>query len=287
MAHCDVNDETSLSVAAISGVVVFHLLAALVIFVGFSWFALATCIALLVMRALGVTAGYHRYFSHRSFRTSRPVQFLLALGGTLAAQGSLMWWVSHHRDHHKHSDSTRDIHSPRAHGFWHGHVGWLFTKRSQRRGDAPVPDLEKFPELKFLDRFYWPIMIAQGVALYYFGEFVAIRWPGTGTSGFQLLVWGYFVSCVLLLHNTFLVNSASHLWGSRPYATNDNSRNNWLVGLTAMGEGWHNNHHRFAYSARLGLEWWQVDLTWYLIWTLEKLRLIWDVKRPRPADVVA
>ena len=243
--------------------------------------------ALFVVRALGITAGYHRFFSHKAFRTSRPVQFLLGLVGTLAAQGSLMWWVSHHRDHHKHSDEPADLHSPTAHGFWRGHIAWLFTERSLRRGDASVVDLERYPELRFLDAFYWPIMVAQGFALWLLGFALNIVWPELGTSGWQMLVWGYFVSSVLLLHNTFLVNSASHLWGSKPFKTSDNSRNNALVGLTAMGEGWHNNHHRFAYSARLGLKWWQIDITWYLLWTMKKLGLIWDVKLPREADLAA
>lgn len=269
------------SLAAISGVVVFHLLAGLVVFAGFSWIALAVCMALFVVRALGITAGYHRYFSHRAFRTSRPVQFLLGLGGTLAAQGSLMWWVSHHRDHHKYSDTPGDLHSPVAYSFWRGHIGWLFRKNSLQRGGATVADLERYPELRFLDRAYWPIMIAQGVVLFFFGVLLNDLWPSLGTSGFQMLVWGYFVSSVLLLHNTFSVNSLCHRFGTRPYDTNDNSRNNALIGISAMGEGWHNNHHRFAYSAKLGLKWWQIDITWYLLWMMQKLRLIWDVRLPR------
>ncbi|NNF66602.1 MAG: acyl-CoA desaturase [Gammaproteobacteria bacterium] len=281
------DDGASLSIAALSGVVLFHLLAGLVFFAGFSPVALVVCLALLVVRALGITAGYHRYFSHRAFKTNRPVQFLLALLGTLAAQGSLFWWVSHHRDHHKYSDTDADLHSPVAHGFWKGHIGWLFAKRSLDRGGATVADLEKFPELRFLDRFYWPIVFMQGVVIYFFGAWLAATFPGLGTSAFQILVWGYFLSSVLLLHNTFFVNSLTHLWGSRPYNTRDNSRNNALVGITAMGEGWHNNHHRFAYSARLGLKWWQIDVTWYLLWTMQKLGLIWDVRLPRVNDTQA
>ncbi len=270
-----------LSVLAVTGVVILHLSALLVFFVGVSPVAVGVCALLFALRALGVTLGYHRYFAHRSFKTGRAFQFVLGLWGTLAAQGGLLWWVSHHRDHHAHTESERDVHSPVAHGFWRGHIGWLFQRDSLRRGNAQVRDIERYPELVFLEKHYMAIMVAQGVALFGLGAALNHFFPALGTSGFQMLVWGYFVSVVLLLHATFLVNSACHLWGSQPYEAGDNSRNNLWVALLTFGEGWHNNHHKFAYSARHGLEWWQVDISWYLLRLFAALGLVRDLKLPR------
>ncbi len=271
------------SVAAISGVAAFHFLALLAFLTGVSPVAVAVCAAMGALRALGITMGYHRYFTHRSFRTGRVFQFLLALAGTTAGQGSIRWWVSHHRDHHKYSDTVRDEHSPVAHGFFHSHIGWLFTRESLACGAAPTPDIDRYPELVWLDRYYWVVMIAQGTALFALGAALQALAPGLGTNGPQMLVWGFFVSTVLLLHVTFAVNSVCHRWGTRPYETNDQSRNNFIVGVLAMGEGWHNNHHRFASSARHGLRWWQIDITYILLRVLSAFGIVRDLRLPSAA----
>ena len=280
------NEIAKVPSVLMTGVVVLHLGTLLVFLTGVSPVALLVFAVMFVVRATGITTGYHRYFSHRSFKTSRPFQFVLALWGTLAAQGGLSWWVSHHRDHHRFTDTEKDIHSPTSHGFLRGHITWLFTEDSKTRGQAQVQDIDRFPELRWLEAVYLPIMIAQGAGLFFLGVWLDYLFPGLGTSGLQLLVWGFFISTVAVLHTTFAVNSVCHMWGSAPHDAGDDSKNNFVVGLLAMGEGWHNNHHAFAYSARHGLEWWQIDVTWYLLIVLEKLGIVWDLKLPRPAVTV-
>ena len=201
----------------------------------------------------------------------------------LDEDGPYVSWVSHHRDHHKYSDTVRDEHSPVAHGFFHSHIGWLFTRESLAKGAAPTPDIDRYQELVWLDRYYWAVMVAQGAALFALGAILKVLAPGLGTNGPQMLVWGFFVSSVLLLHVTFAVNSVCHRWGSQPYETGDQSRNNPIVGLLAMGEGWHNNHHRFASSARHGLEWWQIDITYMLLKLLSMAGIVRDLRLPSAA----
>ncbi len=275
--------QTSLAIR--SGFILFHLACLLALYTGVSNAAAVTAIVMYVLRSLGVTAGYHRYFAHRSFRTGRVFQFILAFLGSLAVQGGVLWWVCHHRDHHKYTETSKDIHSPRIFGLWHAHMGWMLHEECLRVSQANVKDLARFAELKWLQRNYGLIVVAQAVALYLFGVALDYYFPQLGTSGLQMLVWGFFISTVLLWHSTFMVNSVCHRWGTRPYDSGDDSTNNVLIGILAMGEGWHNNHHKFAYSARHGLRWYQVDVTWYVLRLLASLGIVSDLKLPRDPDL--
>ena len=253
-----------------------------VIWVGFSWFALWTALALYVMRMFAITAFYHRYFSHKAFRTSRVVQFFFALIGASSVQRGPLWWAAHHRNHHRHSDTELDMHSPVTRGFFWSHMGWFMTPRGFPTDHAVIPDLLKFPELRWLDRFDLAMPVALAVALFFSGSLLHAYAPGLGTSGPQLLVWGFFVSTVVLFHCTVTINSLSHRWGTRRFATRDESRNNWLLAIITFGEGWHNNHHHFPGSARQGFSWWEYDFTYYGLRLLAALGLVWDL-RPVPA----
>jgi len=238
-----------------------HLACLGVIWVGASAFALWTAAALYALRMFAITGFYHRYFSHKAFRASRPVQFAFAVLGAASVQRGPLWWAAHHRHHHRHADTEHDVHSPR-HGFWRSHVTWFLTPRGFRTDTAAVRDLARFPELRLLDRFdlLVPVLLAAG--LYALGTWLEQAHPSLGTDGPQLLVWGFFVSTVVLFHATVSINSLAHRWGRRRFATRDDSRNNALLALLTFGEGWHNNHHHYPGSARQGFAWWELDLTY-------------------------
>jgi stearoyl-CoA desaturase (delta-9 desaturase) len=231
-----------------------HLACFAIIFVGFSWFALLFALALYVIRMFAITAFYHRYFAHKAFKTSRFGQFIFAILGASAVQRGPLWWASHHRNHHAHSDELVDAHSPHQHGFLWSHIGW------------------------FLDRFDIIIPIALGSSIYALGEALHIAAPALQTNGLQLFTWGFVLSTVLLYHGTFCVNSLAHVWGNRRYATRDESRNNGWIALITLGEGWHNNHHHFPGSAKQGFYWWEIDFTYYGLRVLAALGIIWDLK---------
>jgi stearoyl-CoA desaturase (delta-9 desaturase) len=255
-----------------------HLMCLGVIWVGVSATALLVALALYGLRMLAITGFYHRYFSHRTFRTSRWLQFLFAVVGATAVQRGPLWWAAHHRHHHAHADDDADGHSPRQHGFWWSHVGWFMNRSNFRTRIELVQDLARYPELRFLDRFDVLPPIALAALLYFGGDALATAYPPLDTSGAQLLIWGFFISTVVLHHATFTVNSLAHTIGRRRYATRDHSRNNWLLALLTFGEGWHNNHHHFPGSARQGFYWWEVDVTYYVLRALAACGLIWDVK---------
>lgn len=259
----------------------FHVGCLAILFVGTSAAAITTAVVLYLVRGFGVTAGFHRLLAHRSFQTSRPVQFLLALAGSLAMQGGPLWWVAHHRAHHRDTDTAGDIHSPGVHGFWQAHMGWMMSAEAFQEKGANARDLHRFPELKFLQRNYVALVLVQAALLFALGAALNALFPHWGTSGAQLLVWGLFVSTVALWHATFMVNSVCHVWGGRPNRTGDTSTNNGVVALFALGEGWHNNHHAFPFSARHGLRWWQFDLTWLLLRGMERIGLVAHLKVPR------
>lgn len=242
-----------------------HLMCAGVIWVGVSSTALLVAAALYVLRLVAITGFYHRYFSHRTFRTSRPVQFVFAVLGTMAVQRGPLWWAAHHRHHHAHADEEHDSHSPTRHGFWWSHFGWFMNRSNFGTRSELIQDLTRYPELRWLDRFDIVPPIALAVLLYVFG-------------GAQLLIWGFFISTVLLHHVTFTVNSLAHRFGRRRYATSDDSRNNWWIALLTFGEGWHNNHHHFPGSVRQGFYWWEIDLTYYLLRAMAACGLVWDLK---------
>ena len=252
-----------------------------VIYTGVSTPAVIVLVITYIVRGLGITAGYHRLLAHRSYKTSRVVQFLLALAGCFTLEGGPLWWVSHHRSHHADTETDKDIHSPKTHGFWQAHMGWMMTNGAFEEKGANTRDLHRFPELKFLQRYYVWVVSSQIVGLYVLGTALDAINPEWGTSGLQLVVWGFFVCTVLLWHATFMVNSVCHTWGSQAYDTGDASTNNFLVGFVAFGEGWHNNHHQFPLSARHGLLWWQVDFTWWLLRGMNAVGLVSDLKLPK------
>jgi stearoyl-CoA desaturase (delta-9 desaturase) len=252
-----------------------------VLWVGVSGVALGTAALLYAVRMFAITGFYHRYFSHRAFKTSRALQFVFAAVGASSVQRGPLWWAAHHRHHHRHADTAGDIHSPVTRGFFWSHVGWFLTRRGFRTDHAAVRDLAGFPELRWLDRFDVLVPIALAAALYLLGDWLERAQPQLGTDGPQLLVWGFFVSTVVLFHATVTINSLAHRFGRRRFPTRDNSRNNWLLALLTFGEGWHNNHHHFPGSARQGFRWWELDPTYYGLRALAALGLVWDL-RPVP-----
>ncbi len=248
----------------------FHLVPFLALWTGVTWRAVGFAVVAYVVRMFFITAGYHRYFSHRSFKAPRLVQFLLAFGGTTALQKGPLWWAAHHRAHHRFSDTEQDIHSP-LRGFWHSHIGWIMSDRNTATDLNAVKDLARFPELRFLDRYDWIGGWVVGVA-----SFLVAGWSG--------LVIGFFLSTVALWHGTFTVNSLAHVMGRRRYATTDTSRNSAVVAFLTGGEGWHNNHHHYPVSARQGFFWWEIDPTWYVLRAMSVVGLVHDLRVP-PAEV--
>ncbi|XP_052180766.1 palmitoyl-monogalactosyldiacylglycerol delta-7 desaturase, chloroplastic-like [Diospyros lotus] len=239
----------------------------------FNWGAFWVAAGLYVVTGLlGITLSFHRNLSHRSFKLPKWLEYLFAYCGVLALQGNPIDWVSTHRYHHQFCDSERDPHSP-IDGFWFSHMSWLFdTNAVVERCGKPnnVGDLEKQPFYRFIQSTYILYPIALAFLLYAVG-------------GFPFIVWGMGVRVVWVYHITWLVNSACHVWGTQAWPTGDLSRNNWWVALLAFGEGWHNNHHAFEYSARHGLEWWEIDMTWYVVRFLQAIGLATDVKLPSPS----
>jgi stearoyl-CoA desaturase (Delta-9 desaturase) len=233
--------------------------------VGWSWTAFWWLVGSYAVRMFAITAGYHRYFSHRTFKTSRVFQFVLALLGITAAQQGPLWWSAHHRRHHKESDLPDDIHSPRQRGFIWSHMQWFLAKRHKATDYDRIKDFAKYPELRFLNDHDLAFAIGTGFLIYFIGGGTAV-------------IWGHFVSVVLVWHATFCINSVAHVLGRRRYATADDSRNNLTLALMTFGEGWHNNHHHYQRSARQGFFWWEIDVTWYALKLLEALRIVWDVE---------
>ena len=260
-----------------------HLAALAVFFVGFSWFALAMAVLLYAVRMFGITAGYHRYLSHKSFQTSRGFQFVLAALATSSGQMGPLWWAGHHRLHHLHSDTPEDVHSPVLRTIWWSHVGWILCGKYMKTVHRMVRDLERYPELEWLNRFYLVPPAALAAGLLGLGCWLRRSAPGLGTDGPQLLVWGFFVSTVFLYHGTFSINSLCHLTGRRRYDTGDGSRNSFLLALVTLGEGWHNNHHRYPASERQGFFWWEFDPTHYALRALGWMGLVWGLKSPPQA----
>jgi stearoyl-CoA desaturase (delta-9 desaturase) len=261
-----------------------HLLCFGVIWSGWSPVAVAVAVALYALRLLAITGFYHRYFSHRAFRTSRAVQFLFAVLGASAVQRGPLWWAAQHRHHHAHADGPLDPHSARRHGFLWSHLGWFLTRENFRTRLERVPDLARYPELRFLDRYDALVPLLLAALLFVAGEWLAWAAPGLGTDGWQLVVWGFAISTVALYHVTFTINSLAHRFGWRRYATRDDSRNNFWLALLTFGEGWHNNHHHYPASARQGFRWWEIDIAYYFLRLLALTGLIWDL-RPVPARI--
>ena len=235
-----------------------------------SWKWAALALASYLVRIFGITAGYHRYFAHRAYRAGRGMQLFLAVLGCTAVQKGPLWWAGHHRDHHRWSDTPRDVHSPVQSGFWWSHVGWFLSRKYDAAPLARIKDFARFPELRWLDRFHVVPPIAYATAL-----FLAFGLPG--------LMWGFFVATVLTWHGTFLVNSLAHVIGRRRYATADESRNSALIALLTLGEGWHNNHHHYQSTANQGWFWWELDVTFYVLRALRAVGLVSDLRLPPPS----
>ncbi len=257
-----------------------------VLWVGWSRTAVLVALGLYLVRMFAITGFYHRYFSHRSFVASRFWQFWFAVLGNAAAQRGPLWWAAHHRHHHRYADTDQDVHSPSRRGFWWSHLGWLTDPANLATRREYVKDWLQFPELVWLDRFDKLVPLALAVSLYLLGEYLQRVRPDLGTSGPQILVWGFFISTVVLFHATCTINSLSHLYGWRRYDTTDTSRNNPLLALITLGEGWHNNHHFYAVTARQGFFWWELDLTYYLLVLLSWLGIMRQL-RPVPPQVLA
>ncbi|HYD99677.1 MAG TPA: acyl-CoA desaturase [Alphaproteobacteria bacterium] len=250
--------------------VLAHLACFAAIWTGVSWQAAAVAVGLYAIRMFGICAGYHRYFSHRTYKTGRVFQFVLAFLAQSSAQRGVLWWAAKHRHHHKHSDQPADVHSPAQSGFFRAHVGWIFTRRHSETDYDSIRDFARFPELMWLDRHpYLPAFAMAGLA------FALAGWSG--------LVVGFFWSTVALYHATFAINSLAHVVGRRRYVTGDDSRNNWFLALITLGEGWHNNHHAYQSSVRQGFRWWEFDPTFYVLKALSWIGVVWDLHSPPEA----
>lgn len=256
----------------------------LVFLVGFSWTAFWVCMALYVIRMFGITGVYHRYFSHRSYKTSRPFQFILAFLGATSAQKGPIWWASHHRHHHQHSDTKEDIHPPRIYGLWWAHVGWVLSTQFVVARPELVKDLMKFPEIRWLDRCHLVPPLCLMAAVTYVGYLCETYFPQLHTNALQMFVWGFCISTTLLYHGTFCINSLTHMIGRRRFFTGDDSRNSFILALITLGEGWHNNHHRYPGSERQGFYWWEIDVSHYILKALSWVGLVWDLREP-PARI--
>jgi stearoyl-CoA desaturase (delta-9 desaturase) len=250
-----------------------HLAVVGVFFVHFRWWYPLMALGLYGARMFFVTAGYHRYFSHRTFKTSRAFQFLLAVLAMTSLQKGVLWWAAHHRHHHRFSDQVEDVHSPLQAGFWWSHVGWIITDKYNKTRDELVPDLARFPELRWLNKYHALPGVVFAVLLFVLGG------PG-------IFFWGFCVSTVMLWHGTFTINSLCHVFGRRRYVTADTSRNSLILSLITLGEGWHNNHHHYMSSVRQGFFWWEIDMTYYCLKILSWFHIVWDLKMPPAAMVM-
>jgi stearoyl-CoA desaturase (delta-9 desaturase) len=255
--------------------VLLHAACLLVFVTGVTWRGLAIFGVTYAIRGLGVGIAYHRYFSHRTFKTSRAMQFVLGLWGVLTFQKGPLWWAQTHRDHHRHADTASDLHSPRLQGFLYSHCGWFLTREHQGIVPSKIPDLSRYPEMLLLEdwRFYFPFNLATWALLYYF-------W------GLEGLVWGGPVSTTCGFHIAHSIQSVSHAFGGyRRCPSDDFSRNHVWIGLLSFGE-WHNNHHYLMSSARQGFAWWELDVQWLVLRALAGLGLVWDLREPS-RDILA
>jgi stearoyl-CoA desaturase (delta-9 desaturase) len=250
-----------------------HAAALLAFYVGVTWTDVVLCLSLYFLRMFAITGGYHRYFSHRTYKTSRLFQFLLGWLGAMSLQKGPLWWAGHHRAHHKYSDGPDDVHSPTRRGLYWAHQGWILCKRYEATDWERVQDLARYPELRWLNRWHLIPPILAGVVLWLLG---GVHW----------FLWGGVISTVLLWHGTFTINSLSHVFGTRRYETTDDSKNNLWLALLTMGEGWHNNHHHYQSAVQQGFFWWEIDMTYYILKVLSWFGIVWDLRRP-PAHILA
>ncbi len=260
--------------------IIVHLLPLGALFTGATWFDWALCAFLYFFRMFWVTGGYHRYFSHKSYRTSRFFQFIIAFMAQTSAQKGALWWAAHHRHHHRHSDTPEDPHSMKLYGFWYSHVGWIVGPDYKETDYKTIGDYAKYPELVWLNKYYLvpPLMLAIGVT-------ALGAWVNGGSAalmfthhGLSTLFIGFFLSTVILYHGTFSINSIMHKFGNQRYESGDESKNSLWLALLTLGEGWHNNHHYYEVASRQGFFWWEIDITWYILKMMTWAGLVWDLK---------
>lgn len=245
----------------------FHLTPLLLFWTTWDWKWPLLAVASYYLRMFATTSGYHRYFAHRTYKTSRVYQFLIALLGSTALQKGVLWWAAHHRMHHRYSDLPGDVHSAKRDGFFWSHMGWIMSNDSMATPWDQIRDMAKYPELRWLDRFHLVPVVLYAAAMYALG-------------GMEGLVWGFFISTILLWHGTFLINSGAHKWGTRRYESGDESRNNFWLALITLGEGWHNNHHTYMSSTRQGFFWWEIDVSYLILRAFSKIGIVWDLREP-------
>ena len=263
--------------------IIIHLGALFVFFTPFAWSSLAVLFISYAARMFAITAFYHRYFSHRTFKTNRVVQFLGAFVACASGQRGPLWWAAHHRMHHRHSDTEHDSHSPHHKNFLWSHTLWFMTDYALPTFLKEIPDWAKFKELRFINRYDWIAVLFLAFGCYFLGEWATFQ-AWSGMNGLSMLAWGFFLPTVLLYHATFSVNSLTHMFGKKKYDTGDESRNNWFVSIITFGEGWHNNHHFFPGAARQGFTFWELDPTYYTLKLMSLFGLVSDL-RPVPAWV--
>jgi stearoyl-CoA desaturase (delta-9 desaturase) len=255
--------------------ILIHIGALAALWTHFEWYLVWVALFLFVIRMFAITGFYHRYFAHKTFKTSRLMQFIFAFIGSTAAQRGPIWWASHHRRHHLNSDRHNDHHSPHTHHFLWSHMGWFLAKKNFLTDRKVVRDLIKFKELVLIDRFDWVPPVLLLLSLFVIGEYLSLT---SGISGLNMVIWGFCVSTILVYHCTFAVNSIAHLWGTQRYNTKEESKNNFFVALFTFGEGWHNNHHHFPGSIRQGFYWWEVDLTYYALRFLSFFGIVYNLR---------
>ena len=275
----DVDEEDRIDWIRAIPYVLLHVACIGVIWTGFSWVAAGVAFALYLIRIFTITGFYHRYFSHRTFKTSRSFQFVMAFIGATSAQRGPLWWAAHHRHHHNESDTEHDLHSPRQKGFLKSHCGWFLTHRGFHTPSQYTRDWNRFPELLLIDRFCLIPPIVLGLSMFGLGALLEAIAPGLGTGPWQMLVWGFCISTVFTYHVTYTINSLAHQYGKQRFETGDDSRNNFLLALLTLGEGWHNNHHHYPATVRQGFYWYEIDLTWYTLLGMRACGLIWDMKK--------
>ncbi len=257
-----------------------HLAPLFAFWTGFTLFDWIVCFSLYVIRMFFITGGYHRYFAHRSYKTSRAFQFFLAFMAQTSVQKGALWWAAHHREHHRHSDQPEDPHSMKIYGFLYSHLGWILGPDYKQTKYGLIKDFTKYKELVFLNKYHLIPPIALVATVYILGCIVnggGIEAIGT-TAGVSTLWIGFFLSTVFLYHGTFCINSLTHYFGNQRYKTGDESRNNFWLALITLGEGWHNNHHYYPMTTKAGFFWWEIDITYYVLKLFSYLGLVWDFR---------
>lgn len=248
------------------GFILIHLTPFLMFFTGSTKIDWLICVFLYFARMFFITAGYHRYFAHRSFQTSRFFQFVIAFCAQTSLQKGALWWASNHRIHHRYSDKPKDPHSNKLYGFWYSHIGWIVGPDYKETDYKGIKDFSKYPELVWLNKYHLvpPFMLM--ICVFLVGGYLnSGNTSGIIENGWSSLVVGFFTSTVILYHGTFTINSLTHMIGSKRYQSNDESRNSFILAIITMGEGWHNNHHYYQSSTRQGFFWWEIDMTYYIL----------------------